>query len=288
MTDININFNQKLFGFPNPKNYCYINVILQVIIRMPNVREKLNQISAMKNQDNIEYLFYLIFKLSSEKKKFLKNKIYKNIIDFLKMFIMNIDLEIDNDAKFFYREILNVFEQFSQSKVREIVTIFEGVLENNIYCDSCENFEKYEENFKDLSLFEIKHCNPSQLFSCNFIQEYLNNYFEKVYIEDYQCPNCNTMLTTNVSKKIISSPECLVLSLNGIKSNEIGNLLKNPLEFQEFKYKIYSAVIYDELLKHYYCMIIEKEKIITFNDESVVISEKKFNGTIVLIFYLKI
>jgi hypothetical protein len=152
MIGSNIKVDELIFGFPNPKNYCFINVILQIIIRLPNIKQILNRVSVKNDKNHIEYLFYMISKLSLFKKKSLRDRTHKKIISFLKKFIISMDLEIDNDAKIFYREILNVFKLFPNSKVSEIVSIFEGIFENVIYCRKCNFCEKYQENFKDLNL----------------------------------------------------------------------------------------------------------------------------------------
>jgi hypothetical protein len=80
----------------------------------------------------------------------------------------------------------------------------------------------------------------------------------------------------------------LVLSFDGISNDKLHILLQSSLEFDKFKYNIYSVVYYDPILKHYYCKIFHGKTIVTLNDETVLFGDVSLNGEIVLIFYQKI
>lgn len=178
--------------------------------------------------------------------------------------------------------LLSYINVYLESKLEiyfvQIDEIFELHLRKEISCNNCNKLinEKFEIEKQLIVEFDE---NTSSL------SESIRNYFNENLVDCF-CLECGQNVAT-IKTQLLKPPECLIILLKRNSSN-----MDKEINYQEFVdlntilsnenydlYKLFSIVLYDNLLKHYSVIIRKAQNWYKCNDSNVnlITSKKIFN-----------
>lgn len=256
----NVNYQMLLglFKFNNFGASCYMNSILQSLIHNPyfnnyflsiqHYREcsKLNEKECLScllvdlhslaysgnlNNDQAMINFLkMTLRSDSEMKHVFNGYTQQDAHEYWQFLVNRLHLESTQNGN----KKLPTYHEFNNIENCECIThvTFQGILENNIYCNHCNSVTKKFEEFLDLSI-NIPDNVDASLNDC------LENFFNKEHIKDYKhmCVTCNTVNDSIVKQsKINKFPLTLCIQLKRFKQLNNGNLSKinNFIKFDKF------------------------------------------------------
>jgi ubiquitin C-terminal hydrolase len=298
------NLTQEIFGLPNIANSCYMNSIIQIIMRNPKLLEDYNLKNYLLKKTKINKkkikglaLYFLkLIKFSFSRNNLLNDHlILHHITEKILKEMNKIKIDIygemedelysinnENDTSVFYKDFLNGLSTFSShDKIINIIhSCYQGKINNYLECNHCYETKIITEDFVDINITA---------------KSSIEDYFNFEVLENFLCPNCDKLSTGKYYKKIIDFPKNLVFLVNYNSFQEI--IKKNflEIEIEENKYKLYAYVNYlkdeDQEFNHYKSVILIEEKWILFNDEEVREinpNEEFFKEKITMLFFTRI
>jgi ubiquitin C-terminal hydrolase len=301
------NFNskmnsQRIFGIPNLGNTCYLNSMLQIIIRNPFLKEILLSKQLISNDEIIKVLRILIRSVYQNNKheknriptrKNIENLIYQIYSNLLTL-NSNYQTHISYDALVFFRDLINILiedktlDTFIKSKIKHI---FFGERLNSFFCNNCGKIEEFSETFLDLNLkTHLKDENISNNFKGliskdNFhsISFLLSQNFLDEILENFYCEKCDKSVDVRIIKQLTKIPLTVAISTSIPYENFH---YENQLMIGENSYKLQGMVLYNKLTQHYISKILINQKFYFFNDlivEENISDESSY--TIIMLIY---
>jgi len=301
------NFNskkniQRIFGIPNLGNTCYLNSILQIIIRNPFLKEILLSKQLISNDGLIKVLrmlIRLVYKINKHEKRRIPTR--KNLENFISQIYSNLftlnsnyQTHISYDALVFLRDLINIIiedetlDTFIKSKIKHI---FFGERLNSFFCNNCGTIEEFSETFLDLNLSTHPKqenisinlnglINKDDFYSISFLLS--QNFLDEI-LENFYCEKCDKSVDVRILKRLTKIPLTVAVSTSIPYENFH---FENQITIGENLYKLQGMVLYNKHMQHYISKILINEKFYYFNDmvvEENILDESSY--TIIMLIY---
>ena len=242
---INMEFQtNKLYGFENSMNNCYMNASLQILSRVNKLIEKIKEIK--QNTPLIDEFKLLLIKIQKGEKRIdtigikrvlseindnYKNDNQEDANEFISIFLNTMleetkkssdkfpKIDIDKndiDGKKAYDKICRRFYQKKGGSF--LVDLFYGLLKEETICPKCKtrisvNFDIY--NILELPINEFKNkCDVD-------LKDIINSFYGKAieFTENENCPKCGEIDKVNNITTICTLPKYLIIHFRRTVNN---------------------------------------------------------------------
>ena len=259
----------KIYGFKNRGNNCYLNSSLQLLSRIDDLKEKilnceidndnitngkltkefkniLNQIEDTKDDNLIISPEKLKKIMGNIDERYLKNS-QEDANEFISLFLNALITETANKNKVIDK--MKVYDEKDKGSFDKfykkfyikkgysfILELFYGIIRTEKYCRSCNtsNFVKFSSfNMLDLPIYNLVKSNRNKQLD---LREILNKYISEYKNDDYTCINCNkNNIYTNTA--LYTLPKYLIIFFARIVDDEyLENYIEYPEEFNFNEY----------------------------------------------------
>lgn len=248
-----------LFGLKNTHQNCYLNSVIQVLLRYKPLflycKQFYKNENFTSNHDTFLYRFSEIcFKIneslnilsSSKKPIVINNKLFIKLIKDSKTFRLNRQEDASEFLVNFIDNILTISKPYSHIH-KKFKDIFYNSLYEIITCTSCK-FTKHKNIHETIIHIDDYNLSP-KMFDTEYEQ-----------LEGYKCENCSTKNTSFKTLKANKMSDLIIFTLNRYTPENKKKLIKIP-EIIEFdnnqKYMIYAIILHHgNSIKHghYTCL----------------------------------
>lgn len=308
------NKSEKVFGFDNIGNSCYINSFLQIIIHCPNF---LKQIKALDNN----FLDYPLIKCIITLSKKNDKNCLKQLRELMESIYSDYKIKKQCDSQEFGRrlitEIIKAIKEIKKINNNESFSSYSS--ECSVNKDIKKKYEKFNNKYgKNLinieKMFLVNEIIYLQKEKSKIDSNYeIELYFPTNYKNEYSLYDLldfkySNEKVNNTTIKICNLPDILIISIirSTIEHDLITSLLKYDEELnlekyvdkkiidkdvENFEYKLFGINIKNGESNnkgHYYCYVYINNDWICINDKEI-LSEKCFSSKeVVGLFYRKI
>lgn len=260
----------KIYGFINNGNNCYLNSSLQLLTRVSDLKEKIlnfnetNKDFTTNGQLTIEFknILYQIESDEKEKKIISPDKLKRVMATIDERYYQNHQEDSNEFISFFLNTLLSetanknkvidkmeVYDKGDQEAFNRffkkfyikngysfILELFYGIIKTEKKCKSCRlsNFIKFSSfNILDLPIYSLAKSNNNKTLN---LKEILNNYLLENKSNGFTCIHCkDNNIYTNTT--IYSLPKYLIIFFGRIVENQyLYNEIKYPEEFDFNEY----------------------------------------------------
>jgi len=199
---------QTFHGLKNPKNLCYMNVVIQLMYGLRCVKDHISKIQNQQNQFLSLALKKLFHQLSS-------NKEASSAITFKKeLTTLPYFQEFDNDHQHDSHQLLTkiieiLFQEFTSYHQSNVPFWFRSTLISKIECNTCHFISSNTGDHSTSIEIEIHGNN---------LEECLSNFFRKEAIDHWHCRKC-LMKRTAHKYFLLQERPILILTLKRFNNN---------------------------------------------------------------------
>jgi len=279
---------QTFHGLKNPKNLCYMNVVIQLMYGLRCVKDHISKIQNQQNQFLSLALKKLFHQLSS-------NKEASSAITFKKeLTTLPYFQEFDNDHQHDSHQLLTkiiqiLFQEFTSYHQSNVPFWFRSTLISKIECNTCHFISSNTGDHSTSIEIEIHGNN---------LEECLSNFFRKEAIDHWHCRKC-LMKRTAYKYFLLQERPILILTLKRFNNNlqkintnvnfPLDNLTIPNLVTNEFpptnntRYTLFAVMNHfgtNVSLGHYNLYMKVNDRWTLFDDELVVpMNEREINSS---------